>query len=384
MDKKPLRAIFVFYLLAWIVASVLPLLSVNARRLGVAPSVTGYYVASAYVFIAAGSLFGGWLSRRARRWRPWILAAAVCVPVGMALLIRATAVWQLVAATSLAWLGFGVMSTLCNALIGLQADQGDCGRIFGIIGITQGLGTLIGSAILGVSADRWGYPAMFGVAAGVGVLFALAGLPVRDVAPTRAMPTASLSPAPAPLGAAFWALFVATASVALAGFVSNLSRSLVMDEAGFSAGRISSTTAITGVVVMFVQPAVGWLSDRVNRRVVLVVAIAHATLAAWLLSSASALWHFGLASILMALVTAKGPVDRALTIDLLPRESLGRGMAWLGTAGWIGGIVGFAVAGLALEALGAQTALRLNAILPLAAIALLLAHRVAGRTAASS
>jgi hypothetical protein len=60
-------------------------------------------------------------------------------------------------------------------------------------------------------------------------------------------------------------------------------------------------------------------------------------------------------------------VGAALATDLLAPEELGRGLAWLSTAGWITGVVAFAGAGYAIETVGATALYIMVAALALVA-----------------
>lgn len=375
-DKRQLRILFVWSLLAWIVAAgLLPLLPVHARRLGATPGVVGAYMASAYVAIAAGSLLAAWLARRRHRRRRWAIAASAGTPIGLGLMAWAANVWGLAGATALAWLCFGLMAAIGNTLVGLRAEEAERGRAFGALGMTQGLGTLIGGALMGPAADRWGYRGMFLLAAGVGALLTATSLFLKDAQAAEPDEARPESGAAAHLGRRYWAYLGAFFLIAIAYFCGLVSQPLLMNEQGFRAAAISSTASITGLVGLLAQPAAGWLSDHVGRRNLLAAAFGVMALALWMLAASIALWHFWLAAALMALSNARTPLQRALVADTLSDASLGLGLALLAASGWVGGIIGFGVGGHALEAVGAQATLWGAALLPALAIGLLIAAR---------
>ena len=100
----------------------------------------------------------------------------------------------------------------------------------------------------------------------------------------------------------------------------------------------------------------------------------------------TALWQFWAVAVLVAISEGKGPLQQALITDMLEEESLGMGMAFLSVSAWVGGIIGFGVAGNALQTLGAGTTLLAAASLSLPAMIVLpwVRSRVAARVGESS
>jgi MFS family permease len=127
--------------------------------------------------------------------------------------------------------------------------------------------------------------------------------------------------------------------------------------------------------ILLAQPAVGWLSDRLGRRSLLAATFGLMTLALWMLSVSTFLWHFWLVTVILAVSGARTPLQNALVADTLRIESLGLGMALLSVSAWVGGIIGFGVAGNALQALGVRTALLAAGLLPILATVPLVAAR---------
>jgi MFS family permease len=70
-----------------------------------------------------------------------------------------------------------------------------------------------------------------------------------------------------------------------------------------------------------------------------------------------------------------GSVGNALVTDLLPQEALGKGLSLFGATSWIGGVLGFAGAGYALQNLGMLPTFIIGGCLPLVGILLLIPVR---------
>jgi MFS family permease len=99
------------------------------------------------------------------------------------------------------------------------------------------------------------------------------------------------------------------------------------------------------------------------------------------LSTSTTLWHFWAASMLYSLSFARGPVVSALVTDLVPRESLGRGLALSNATAWLGGIAGSVLTGYGAQNVGTTATLIAGACLPLIAVGLLAACGLCWRPA---
>jgi MFS family permease len=124
----------------------------------------------------------------------------------------------------------------------------------------------------------------------------------------------------------------------------------------------------------------GWLSDRIDRRPLLAVGYLSALAALILLPASSVLWQFWLVFVLQGIaVGSNSSIGSAWVTDLVPRELLGKGLAFFGATVWVGGVVGFAVAGSLVQHLGYGLASVLGGCLALAATVLLIPIRAGSR-----
>jgi MFS family permease len=283
---------------------------------------------------------------------------------------------QLAGLSALVWPAWGLSVALVNILTSLDARQHERGKVFGVLGMTTGLGSVVGGAAFGPIADRWGYPTMFAAAA-LAMLAALLAIPwlheekrgrIRHGGVATSLPAAKL-------GFPFTLLFLAALCVAIGYYVGVLSVALAMNMRGFSAADISRTGIAAGLVGMTLPFVVGPLSDRVGRKAVLLICYPSIAASLLILIWANSLWHFWLSLGLRAVIGSTLSMGSAFAADLLPRPALPAALSRLGAATWIGGVVGFAATGYAIQHLGLTFTLGMAAALLLIAIALVGAIR---------
>jgi MFS family permease len=149
-----------------------------------------------------------------------------------------------------------------------------------------------------------------------------------------------------------------------------------MEDLEFKAFDVSVTGAVSGLVSMPLPSLIGWLSDRMDRKRFLYLGYLVGVISLAILTVSADLWHFVVVLALQAIfLGAYTTIGNALVTDLLPQESLGRGLALFGTTTWIGGILGFSGTGYALKAIGATPTFILGMCLPLIAMAILIPVR---------
>jgi MFS family permease len=276
-------------------------------------------------------------------------------------------------------MGLALLSILASLSVAKEAR----GKVFGILGLTNGLGALIGGGITGVLVDRWGYATLFTVLTLLFIPRIVAAFFLEDkvVAPAPALQTPKAR-ASVRLGRDFYLLFGASLAAAVVSYMGMLVRSLAMDQRGFAAAAISSTVAVAGVVTLPVGLTIGLLSDRLGRKPFLIMSNLVAVAGMLLLMASASLWQFWVAvSLLFVTGSIATSVGSALATDLVSPSKRGRGMSLFSAANYVGGIAGFGITGYAVQTLGMSATLLLGAGLPLVAIALLLPLRQPGGVA---
>ncbi len=381
MSKKQLISLFLCSLVPWTVGSgLMPILPVYATKMGAGPALIGYYLGFTFLSMAIGQIIAGWLSDKLQRRKTILIATGIAFIPAVWLMGTASNIWQLAVLTTTAWVLGGMQIALVNILTGLFAEENQRGKIFGILRLTVGLGMLIGGLISGPIVDLWGYPTMFKVFALFSVILPLSGVLLEDRVVAK-IPTDKLSPEKGRtrLTGAIFFLVIAVTISQVSRHAGNMGRSLIMNERGFATAAISSTAAVTGAISLPLSLLLGWLSDRVGRKRLIGLCYFAYSMGTLVLAFSVSLWQFYVFSALMAFMPVSNSVGSALVTDLVPQESLGRGMSLFQAASSAAGIIGFSCAGYAFQNLGMTSSIIIFAFLPLLAIILLIPIREAKR-----
>lgn len=264
--------------------------------------------------------------------RPWLIAGALIAFAGALVMALVPTVPGLIGGWALAQAGFNTTLAVLLALLPDHVGAERRGLVSGLLGLGQGLAAVVAAGIAGTVSQTsltagFVVPAVIGLACGLGVVFVLHD---RRLSPED-RPAWSL----AEIGRSYtfsprrhpdfgWALlsrfaiFMATAAVLNYQLFYLVAR-LGLDS-GEAAGIVAAGTGAQTVCVILASGSSGWLSDRLRRRRVFVVASALSCAAGLLvLATATALPGYFAAMILLGL--GQGiyfSVDLALITDVLP------------------------------------------------------------------
>jgi MFS transporter, DHA1 family, multidrug resistance protein len=374
MNLRQFLLLFICSLVTWWVGiGLMPLLPIYAAGLGAKPTMVGMFLSFSFFTLALGTATAGWLARKLARRTRLLALLSLIGAVASGLLALATQLWQLVLLVATIWFIGGVSLVLLGVLTGLSATAHARGRVFGWLAASSALAGVIGGLVMGPTAERWGYPVLFG-------LIALTFLVQLVLAPLIAEPVLPSTPsAQEKHGQKQWRpsrvfvfLLAANVCYSIGTFVAGMGRSLAMDQAGFGIGTISLVAGAGSAVGLVVMPLFGRLSDGGKRLPMLALTYALGALALVGMVYAGSLATFLVVAALMAAAGAERAVAGALVTDLAPPGALDQYMAQFDTVRWAAGIVGFAGAGYGVEVFGLPATLWLGAVLAGASIVLLL------------
>jgi MFS family permease len=359
---------------------ILPLLPLYAIERGATQATSGLFLAFTYFCVALGNMAPVMLPRNFRHRRLLLTISGIVFVPGTWLCGHVANVLQLAIVTGVIWFFGGVLFSQAATLVGLSAEPQDRGTAFGIVGMTTGLGSLIGGLSLGPIADRFGSNGVFNSLAAFGVLIIAGGLlsiepgVPSSLEPTREAPTGSRG-----ISGLLILLLVAQLLVAVTNGPGSLGRSLSMSAKGFSKSAITLTAAVNGLVSIGLSLVMGRLSDRMGRRWVLIASCAVISASLLLLGFSRFLWQFLSFAALFGFLSVPQGIGPSLVVDLDPAGNVGRGVSLYGSMFWVGSILGMGFTGYAIQRLGIAPPILISSLLPAAAVVLLLFIRVKAR-----
>ena len=145
---------------------VLPLLPLYAIERGASPAGTGVILAYGFLCLAVGTTAAGLLPKGFGHRKMLIACSGGVIAVLTWFVGRTTTLIAFGAVSGACWLFAGIILSQTAVLVGLAANPSDRGTAFGILGATNGLGSLFGGLGIGYAADRVGFERLFG---GIGV-----------------------------------------------------------------------------------------------------------------------------------------------------------------------------------------------------------------------
>ncbi len=136
------------------------------------------------LFLATSSLIGGVLSDKFRKQKPFVVASAIVVGIGVIINVFAPSVTYVLISSVLTSFGYGIFLAVDMALIArILPNKEDAAKDFGIMNIAntipQSIVPFIAPTLLGIG----GWPFLFGLLAIFAVFSALAAIPIPEMSP---------------------------------------------------------------------------------------------------------------------------------------------------------------------------------------------------------
>lgn len=380
MKRKQLAILFLCNLIIVHVGmGLFPILPLYATTFGATPAMIGLYLAAISIAITVGNMVPGWLTGLLSQRTIFIAAGILGIPA-LILIGQATALWQVIVLTAIVWFCGGVDLALATVYTALIADENHRGSSFSLMALAAPVGALIGGITVGQLVDLQGYPTMFAVLGVTWVVLPLVGLfALPDEQATLAAGAGETDAQKAhgafQLSRTYYALVVVTLLAAAATNIGRLGTSLSMQALTYSASAVASTATVSGLIAIPVTLLAGSLSDRFGRRSFLVASYVLVAGGPLMLTAATNLWQFwGAATLTLVGMCAGGAVSTAFATDVLPKDTLSRGLPWLSATKHLAGVVTFASAGYTINLFGIGTTLFVAA--GVAGIAALIISRV--------
>lgn len=371
MAKKQLIALYILYVVPFITGNaILPFLPIYVEQLGASPSITGYYLAISFGALATGTMVAGWLSHHYGRRKRLLVIAFMSSFLGLLWMAQTNSVFVLTIATSVVWFSGGIISTIVLILTGIFADENQRGTTFGILATASSLGAIIAGLYAGQILDLLDFQGLF-VVTGFLFFIPMFALPLLEDAPHVKPKKSKVDEPKIPLGIVFWLLFFASVLLNGANFSNGMIRPILMNSLAFDSQAISSTVTVTGLGTILLPFAIGWLSDRIGRKPLLIVVYALVLMSLVVTMSAIDLWHFWLASVLGGMIITGFALGSALLTDIVRPEALDQALSRFASTQWFGGVLGYLLTGIALENLGINPTLIAGVMILIVAIVLL-------------
>ncbi len=366
------------------------MIPVHLSRMGVPPAKIGFLFSMLYFGIGSSGILAGWLADRFGLAKKMAVVSAAGEIFASLLLLLARSFSALSVAFFLSWFLAGAHAAVVSALVGRQAGAAERGRVFGMIGFMTGLGQVLSGFVYGKIVDGAGFGTLLLINLVISVIWTgltlfykepVGSLPEKNIDQVRMPGPAGISKQRgriplqgtlpfAPTGGYWWIVLAA-----ILGWVvvngGKLGITLVMSDLAFSAGDISLTVGVASLAALAMPLLLGWLSDRIGRKPLLLALNLLGLIGLFLLGREHGLAGFCLASALLSLYSCFSGLSNALAADLLPPQSLGLGLALINSSSYVAGIFSSSLVGLSLKALGNTTPFLIGMVLPFVAIILL-------------
>ncbi|EFH79669.1 MFS transporter [Ktedonobacter racemifer] len=134
--------------------------------------------------LMVASIFGGMLSDKLRKQKPFVAISALVVGIGLVLCAIASDLTLVIVGNALIGLGYGIFTAVDLALVArILPNKEDAAKDFGIMNIANALPSSITPFIAPLLLAVGGWPFFFGALAVGGLVSALCVIPIPEVSP---------------------------------------------------------------------------------------------------------------------------------------------------------------------------------------------------------
>ncbi len=352
-DTQLLYLFMSSFIILFVGMGLFPVLPVYATEFGATRTIIGLYYALMYAANAAGAMLTDRLAAYLTHKGLFVAIGLLGIPALM-LLGQATTLWQVVMLTAIVWFCGGVGLALVNVFTAQRSGHNSRGKSFSLMFLAFPLGALFGGALVGRLVYSAGYHAMFLALGAVWAMLPVIGLfKLKISSEINRARGATARQVTVRLGANFYRVLAMTLLASIAINTGRLGTALSMQAQGLSAGAISSTATVSGLITIPIALLIGALSDRLGRKAFLMLGYILAGCGALLLAFAANLWMFWIAAtlILVALCT-NGALASALVTDTLSPQARQRGLPWINAMNPVAGVLSFTSIGFVMDAVG--------------------------------
>ena len=348
-NKPLLNANLRWFLAAMILANiagqmVYTNLSLYMLELGAEITQIGLVFTLASLVPLALQIFGGWLSDTIGRLRVIALGSSVAVFGYFIFSISPSWVWVLIG-LSVEYVSNSMVGPSFNSYISEQSDETQRGRVFGTVSGLYMVVTVIGPALGGFLAHRFGFQPMLRVA----FFFYLAATLLRIWMATRehfeakkdaTKPTfssferelASMLGLLVGGGILTWIWLTDALGDMSFNMIDQLTPIYLSDLGGLNVEQIGYINAARGIAVILSAPLAGWLVDKASEKATIALGFALTTAALIQLVLAQTFLGFGFAMALFGLGTgALMPGYNSLVSKVVPENKRGLAFGLFGT-----------------------------------------------------
>ena len=348
--KKNFAIIFIVNMvLRIIMQGLLPLYPIITEKFGATKQENGYVLAASYSMLLLSTLLSGKLVSKFVDAKTLLIISVLPMCIGMSFLGSASTLSSFVFWSLLVFFLAGVNIITGLILISHFSNKESIGKNFGIIGLSNLLGSLIGGFVVGPVLQNFGYDKgfmIFGI-----VLFVTCCFTFFIDKPPVEIKTRKITKFRFSKAFVFALLSFVLAVMLIHVFL--FSFSLSMKAYGFNISQISIYSALGTAMVLPFPFLFGKWTAKYNPKLLLTICYACMGLALLCLLLPKWTVFILLAVALMSILSFAGrAVIVALVFPWFTDEEMPMVQAYLGTAAWLAAIIGYLSSGFILQNFG--------------------------------